>query len=110
MGRPCKLHALPELDDIFQKLRMFIEKPKKIGDCRQWRRLAALIPREGVMSPTGQPRCGGLAQTQLAADAANFPALPGAVAHDQFVARRRVTPSASSIELDLTAGIAAPSR
>src|SRR6266851_1762147 len=97
-------------NQILQQLGMLVQKPEEIDDCGERGRLAAFVAREGVMAAAGQACCSNLAQAELAADAADFPALPLAVAQHELVARRRVAPCAVGVELDFAAARTAPAR
>src|SRR5258708_38942691 len=94
------LRSIAASNQILQQLRMLVQEPEEIDDCRERGRLAAFVAREGIMAAAGQACSGDLAQTELATNAAEFFALPLAVPQHPFVARCRVTPRAGGGELD----------
>src|SRR5258708_32425083 len=104
------LRSIAASNQILQQLRMLVGEPEEIDDCRGGGRLAAFVAREGVVAAAGQARSGNLAQTELATDAADFFALPLAVAQHQRIARRRIVPCALGVELDFAATFTAPAR
>src|SRR5712671_4088652 len=77
---------------VLQQLRMFVQESQEIRNRRQRRNLARFVTRKRVMAAAGQAPGFNLAQAELAADAADFLALPFAVAEDELVARRRIPP------------------
>jgi len=93
-----------------QQVRMFVQQPEQIDDGGHRRDFPALVPRQGVVTAACQTGRRRLGQAELAADAADFLALPHAMLQHQRIAGRRVAAGAVRIEHDFIAGRAPPTR
>jgi len=82
---------------------MLVQEPEQIDDRRHRRRLAAFVPRKGVVAAAGQPRGIDLAQPEFPADATNIFALPLTFTKHELISCRRISPCALGIELHFAA-------
>src|SRR5437868_123282 len=78
--------ALLASGQLLQKVRMPVQKSKKVHNRRQGRRFSTFIPRERVVAATRQFGGHGLAEAELPADPPNLRPLRGTRLQYQLVA------------------------